>query len=171
MTGSFILDYMLLTFFLSIGVFQAAAAFGGFRGMRFFENRVFSVIFGLSVFTGAFVWFFLSQSRNVPDTDLGLNGNEQFGYFFAGSGLGLAFTLALASALRRDLGRGQGQLPRGLDALRSAAYHRCLFQAFREFRRHTKGRSPASAATWSPLFKSNLTDHRDTSEVMVPGHE
>ena len=100
MTGSFVLDYILLTCLLSCGVFQAAAACGGFRGLQFFESRTFSIIFGLTVFTGAFVWFFLSQSRNVPDTGLGLNGNEQFGYFFAGSGLGLALTLAVSSLLR-----------------------------------------------------------------------
>lgn len=158
MTGSFVLDYILLTGLLSCGVFQAAAAGGGFRGLQFFENRVFSVIFGLMVFTGAFAWFFLSQSRNVPDTDLGLNGNEQFGYFFAGSGLGLVFTLAVSSLLRRNLGTGLERLPRGLDALKLAGYHLCLAQALREFRAWTKGISFASAATWAPLFKPRGSD-------------
>ena len=160
MTGSFVLDYILLTGLLSCGVFQAAAACGGFRGLQLFESRVFSIIFGLTVFTGAFVWFFLSQSRNVPDTDLGLNGNEQFGYFFAGSGLGLAFTLAVSSLLRRNLGAGLERLPRGLDALKFAGYHRCLGQAWREFRAQAKGRSFSSAATWTPLFKPRGSDDR-----------
>ena len=158
MTGSFVLDYILLTCLLSCGVLQAAAACGGFRGLQFFKNRVFSIIFGLTVFTSAFVWFFLSQSRNVPDSGLGLNGNEQFGYFFAGSGLGLALTLAVSSLLRRNLGSGLGRLPRGLDALKIAGYHRCLAQALREFRTRTKGCSPASAATWASLLKPTGSD-------------
>lgn len=160
MTGSFVLDYTILTFLLSCGVFQAAAAYGGFRGLQFFENRVISVIFGLIIFTGAFVWFYLSQSRNVPDTNLGLNGNEQFGYFFAGSGLGLAFTLAVTSLLHRHLGKSLRRLPCGLDALKLAPYYRCLAQAAREFRSQTKGLPLFSAATWSPFFRrSGADDH------------
>lgn len=160
MTSSFVLDYILLTGLLSCGVFQAAAACGGFRGLQFFESRVFSIVFGLTVFTGAFVWFFLSQSRNVSDTDLGLNGNEQFGYFFAGSGLGLAFTLAVSSLLCRNLGTGLGRLPRGLDALKLAGYHRCMAQALRELRARAKRYSPASAATWAPISQPRSTDDR-----------
>ena len=158
MTGSFVLDYILLTCLLSCGVYQAAAACGGFQGLLFFESRVFSIILGLTVFAGAFFWFFLSQSRNVPDTGLGLNGNEQFGYFFAGSGLGLALTLAVSSLLHRNLGSGLGRLPRGLDALKLAGYHRCLAQALREFQARNKGCSPASAATWASLLKPTGSD-------------
>ena len=160
MTGSFVMDYILLTGLLSCSVFQAAAAWGGFRGLQFFESRVFSIIFGLTLFTGAFAWFFLSQSRNVPDTGLGLNGNEQFGYFFAGSGLGLAFTLAVSSVIRRNLDAGLGRLPRGLDALKLAGYHRCLAQALREFRSRTKVCSPDRATTWTSLFKPEGSDDR-----------
>lgn len=160
MTGYFVLDYILLTCLLSCGVFQAAAAYGGFRGLQFFESRVFSIIFGLALFTGAFAWFFLSQSRNVPDTNLGLNGNEQFGYFFAGSGLGLVFTLAASSLLRRNLGTGLRQVPRGLDALMLTAYHRCLAQALRELRTQIKDRSPASATTETPSLQPRDTGDR-----------
>ena len=156
MTGSFVLDYTLLTFLLSCGVFQTAAAFGGFSGLQFFHGRAVSVVFGSAVFTAAFVWFFLSQSRNVPDTGLGLTGNEQFGYFFAGSGLGLAFTLALASLLRRNLGRGLGRLPRGLDALKLATYDRCLAQVLNEFRTNTKGRSPVNPTAWPRFFQPEV---------------
>ena len=160
MTGSFVLDYILLTCLLSCGVYQAAAACGGFQGLLFFESRVFSIILGLTVFAGAFFWFFLSQSRNVPDTGLGLNGNEQFGYFFAGSGLGLVFTLAASSLLRRNLGTGLRQLPRGLDALKLTGYHRCLAQALRELRTQIKDRSPASATTGTPSLQPRDTDNR-----------
>ncbi|PKB72421.1 MAG: hypothetical protein BZY87_00280 [SAR202 cluster bacterium Io17-Chloro-G6] len=160
MTGSFVLDYILLTFLLSCGVFQTAAACGGFRGLQFFTGRVFSIIFGLTVFTLAFAWFFLSESRNVPDTGLGLNGNEQFGYFFAGAGMGLAFTLAVSSLLHRNLGKSLGRLPRGLDALKLAGYHRCLTQAVREFRAQTKDWSPAGIIAWATFFWSRRSDDR-----------
>ncbi len=126
MTGSFILDYCILVFLASGGVFQMAAALGGFRGLLYFHQRPVTFLFGALVATGAVAWFFLSESRNVPDTALGMNGNEQFGYFFTGAGAGLAFTLIVSSLRNWSLGAKQPHLPPGLDALRETNYLRAL---------------------------------------------
>ena len=144
MTGSFILDYCLLVFLGSCGVFQIAAAHGGFQGLVFFRQRLGSFLLGALLLGGAFAWFFLSESRNVPDTAHGMNGNEQFAYFFAGAGAGLAFTL-LASSLRNwALGAGQPPPPPGLEALRQSNYIRALNRTLRKLpprpRRPTEGR-------------------------------
>jgi hypothetical protein len=109
-----------------------AAAHAGFQGLVFFRQRLGSFLLGALFLAGAFAWFFLSESRNVPDTAHGMNGNEQFGYFFAGAGAGLAFTL-LASSLRNwALGAGGPPPPPGLEALRQSNYIRALNRTLRE---------------------------------------
>lgn len=131
MTGSFIADYYLLVFLASCGLFQMSAAHKGFRGMLFFRHRPSSFLLGLASLVVALAWFFLSEPRNVSDSGHGLNGNEQFAYFFAGSGTGLAFTLIVATlsrwafrAWRSDLSSGQDAV--GLDALKEATYFHAM---------------------------------------------
>ena len=131
MTGSFILDYYILVVISSCGAFQVIGALQGFHGMTFFSNRSASFVVGLAALAGAFAWFFLSQPRNVPDSALGLNGNEQFAYFFAGSGTGLALTLILGSLRQLKLGADRHQLPDGLDALREGTYLLAIYRLFR----------------------------------------
>ena len=128
---SFILDYFILVFWASCGVFQLAAAYNGIRGLLLLQDRRLSVLLGLALIVGAFAWFFLSTPRNVPDSGPGMNGNEQFGYFFACSGAGLAFTLLVSSLCNRALGRGRVSLPAGMDALRESNYLRALYRRLR----------------------------------------
>jgi len=129
LTGSFILDYYLLVVIASCGVFQVIVALHGFWGMMFFNSRSASFLIGLTALAAAFAWFFLSEPRNVPDSALGLNGNEQFAYFFAGSGTGLAFTLILASLRQWRFGAERPGLPAGLDALRETTYFLVIYRA------------------------------------------
>ena len=142
MTGSFILDYYLLVVIASCGVFQVIASLHGFQGMMFFNNRSGAMLIGLAALAAAFAWFFLSEPRNVPDSALGLNGNEQFAYFFAGSGTGLAFTLVLASVRQWRFGVEHPGLPAGLDALRETTYFLVIYRAiYRLLRRRGAGYS------------------------------
>lgn len=131
MTGSFILDYYLLVLFSATGLFQMAAARAGLRGLLIFHRRRAAWLLGSALMAGALAWFFLSQSRNVPDTALGMNGNEQFAYFFAGSGTALAITLVLSSLRNWSLGAGASNIPTGLDGLRDANYARALWSTWR----------------------------------------
>lgn len=126
MTGSFVPDYLVLVFFASCGVFQIAAACNSLHGLMFFKSRRTALLFGIALWVAAFAWFFLSEPRNQPDTGLGLTGNQQFGFFFVGSGAGLAFTLLMSSL--RNLNLGTGSYPIGLDALRQSNYLRALYR-------------------------------------------
>jgi len=142
LTGSFILDYYLLVFIASSGVFQVIGGLHGFQGMTFSNNRPVSILIGLAALAGAFTWFFLSQPRNVPDSALGLNGNEQFAYFFAGSGTALAFTLILSSLRQLTIGPEQRELPDGLDALRESTYFQAIYRGiYRSSHRRGAGNS------------------------------
>ena len=154
MTDSFILDYFLLVLFASCGVFQMAAALNGLRGLMLFKRRRAAFIFGSVIMAGAVGWFFLSEPRNLPDTGFGLTGNEQFGYFFAGSGAGLAVTLLVSSVRNRNLGRGRSAIPLGIDALAESNYLRALHRTLwpwlsRLMRRlmNTGSRSPIGIPT------------------------
>ena len=131
MTDSFILDYFVLVFFASCGVFQMAAALNGLHGLMLFKGRRTALIFGLVLWVGAFTWFFLSEPRNIPDTGLGLTGNEQFGYFFAGSGAGLIATILVSSVKNRSLGQARSAIPSGIDALAESNYLRALYRTLK----------------------------------------
>jgi len=109
--GSFVPDYLVLVFFASCGVFQMAAACNGLHGLP----------------------------RNQPDTTLGLTGNQQFGFFFVGSGAGLTFTLLISSL--RNLSLGKDQIQPGLDALRQSNYLRALHGTLRPWVALLRGRS------------------------------
>ena len=129
MGGSFVPDYLILVFFASCGVFQMAAACNGLQGLLFFKGRRTAFLFGLALWVAAFAWFFLSEPRNQPDTGLGLTGNQQFGFFFVGSGAGLTLTLLLSSLRNLSLGNYPPQT--GLDALRQSNYLRALYGTLR----------------------------------------
>ena len=158
MTGSFVLDYVLLVFLASCGLFQAAAALNGIRGLLIFPSRSLSIAVGLALIVAAFAWFFLSQPRNEPDTESGLNGNQQFGYFFAGMSLGLLFTLVISTLRHWRMREGQGPLTWGLDALCRANYLSCLIAAGREARTFL-GNRPSSEE--SGLDRSNAAADGD----------
>jgi hypothetical protein len=131
MGESFILDYLILVFFGSCGVFQAAATLNGLRGLMPFRSPAVSFLLGIALLAGAFTWFFVSEPRNLPDTGAGLTGNEQFGYLFAGGGAGLAFTLLVTSIRNSRLGEGLSDMPQDIDALTKSNYLRVLHRTFK----------------------------------------
>ena len=145
MTGSFIVDYYLLVFLTSCGLYQIVAAQNRIRGLLFFNSRPGAILFGLALAGGAVAWFFLSESRNVSDSGHGLNGNEQFAYFFAGLSTGLAFTLIVSSLRNFGLGARLTEIPPGLDALRETTYLRILQHGWGRLRLrfHRRANAPA----------------------------
>lgn len=127
MTGSFTVDYLVLVFLCACGVFQMAAAWNGLNGLLLLRWRIPSFGLGVAACVASGCWFFLSEPRNVPDTGLGLNGNQQFAYFFAGSGLGLAFTLIVATLRTGKFVPSRTPITtRGLDRLRDSNYFQAL---------------------------------------------
>lgn len=132
---SFVVDYFLLVFISACGVLQMVAAYKGLQGLLFLRNRYSAFGLGLAATTLSFVWFFVSEPRNSPDTAEGLTGNEQFGFFCLAAGCATVFTLLLSSLRNRDLGNGSDRFQPGLDALRETNYLRALLSTLKSKRK------------------------------------
>ena len=126
MVGGLALDYFLFVFLAALGVIQMAAAYNSLRGLLFFKPRPVAMVAGMAITAMAFVWFFASEPRNVPDTDGGLDGNQAAGLFALGAGLALLLTLIASSVSNRSLGNGDRDFSPGLDALRETTYIKAL---------------------------------------------
>ncbi len=150
MTGPFILDYFILVFLAASGLFQIVGAYRGLAGILLLRRRSWSFLLGLVLLVGSFTWFFLSDDRNVPDTAGGLNGNQQFAYFFAGLAAALSSTLAIASLVNRRLGAADLPPEPGLDALKWSNYLRALLHTWRQVRPRSGSSAPSVAGCRSP---------------------
>ena len=132
MVGPFILDYLVFVFLAALGVLQMVAAYSALRGLLFVKSRPHAFLVGLATTALAFIWFFLSEPRNVPDTDGGLDGNEMAGLFSVAAGTALMLTLLVTSISNRGI-RGGGQpLYRGLDTLRETTYLNALLSTLKD---------------------------------------
>jgi hypothetical protein len=122
----FALDYFLFVFVAACGVIQIAAAYSALRGLLFFRSRPLAALLGLLLVAFAFLWFFLSEPRNIPDTEGGLDGNQQAGLFAAAAASAIAFTLLLSSILNLPMGSIRRAYAPGLDALKETTYIKAL---------------------------------------------
>ena len=84
----------------------------------------------MALAVGVFLWFFLSESRNIADTEGGLDGNQTAGYFTVSAGSAVILTLFVSSLSNRYL-RRDGPFSAGLDALRETTYLRSLARALK----------------------------------------
>ena len=150
MTGPFILDYFLLVFLAASGLFQIVGAYRGLAGILLLRRRFWSFLLGLVLLVGSFTWFFLSDDRNVPDTAGGLNGNQQFAYFFAGLAAALSSTLVIASLVNRRLGEADSPPDSGLDALSRSNYVCALLHTWRQARQKRSSPAPNCAGNRPP---------------------
>ena len=126
MLTSFGLDYFFLCLAASFGVLQFAAAYSRIYGLLVF-NRSFSAFLGLAVITLVFTWFFATESRNIPDTGEGLDGNQQAILFSTAAATSLVITLFVTS-LRHWSMIHTGPFQNGIDALRSTTYFKALMK-------------------------------------------
>ena len=118
-------EYLLLVFLVCCGVVQVAAAYGGLKGLLFFVNRRFSVVFGMAMILGSLGWFFWDGGRNIPDTDGGIAGASQFVLFVLGGFLALLFTFLVTSLT--NFSRGVfGDTTEGLPSLRETTFVQAL---------------------------------------------
>ncbi len=130
MPGPFVLDYCLLGFLATLGVVQMAAARNGLTGLVFVRHRPTAFLLGMALAVGVFLWFFLSEPRNIADTEGGLDGNQTAGYFTVSAGTAVILTLLVSSLSNRYLTR-DGPFAAGLDALRETTYIRSLARALK----------------------------------------
>ena len=93
----FTFDYFILATSSSFGVLLFATGRSRLRGLLLF-NPGLSQLIGVIITVAAFVWFFTSKYRNVPDTGAGLDGNQQALLFSAGAALALILLLLASSA-------------------------------------------------------------------------
>ena len=127
----FYVDYFLLIFVSACGVLQVAASHSGLKGLMFFVRSFYSALVGIVMVLAAFLWFFLSTPRNLPDTGGGLDGIAQSGLFAVGAGTALVFTLILSSIKNISLGSGHRSYNLGLVALKETTYCRALANTLR----------------------------------------
>ena len=126
MPGPFWLDYSIFVFIAALGVLQMAAAYSALWGLLFIKLRRVAFALGLLTACAAFLWFFLSEPRNLSDTEGGLDGNQMAGLFSVAAGLALILTILVSSAIGRSMmADGQRTSP-GLDALRETTYLHAL---------------------------------------------
>ncbi|MCL0044419.1 hypothetical protein M1N24_02675 [Dehalococcoidia bacterium] len=101
------------------------AAYNRLNGLLVIGRRISFPIGGLLVI-GAFIWFFASKERNIPDSSGGLNGNDQALLFVAGASAATIVVLLLSSL--RNWSTPETPEGRGLDALRNSGYLRLVFR-------------------------------------------
>jgi hypothetical protein len=124
-------DFFLMNFVAALGVLQMAASYASLRGILFLRHRALSGILGFLAVVGAFLWFFISEPRNLPDTGGGLSGNEDAWLFCAAGACAILFTLAATSVLNRRMGREYASRRPGLDALEHTTFYRAFLSAVR----------------------------------------
>lgn len=130
MMSTFVIDYYLLDLTSSFGVIQISASLGGLKGLLLFRSRYLSRGFGLAVALTAFVWFFVSESRNVNDYEGGLDANVQALTFFLGAVSALVMTLVVTSLTNAHMS-GDPSPGEGLEVLRRTNYARALGHSIR----------------------------------------
>ena len=123
---SFAADYALFIFLASLGVVQLAALRNRLKGLYFIRLSVLNLALALALVAGSFLWFFISEPRNLPDTGGGLDGNQQAMFSVAAAIGAVLFTLAVTSLLNAGFGKGEDRREAGLGAMRHASYFSAL---------------------------------------------
>lgn len=123
---SFEADYVLFIFLASLGVVQLAALKNRLRGLCFIRNPLLNLTLALALVAGSFLWFFISEPRNLPDTGDGLDGNQQAMFSVAAAISAVLFTLAATSLINLGIGKDGDKQDSGLQAMRQDTYFSTL---------------------------------------------
>ncbi len=123
---SFEADYILFIFLASLGVVQLAALKNRLKGLCFIRIPVLNLALALALVAGSFLWFFISEPRNLPDTGDGLDGNQQAMYSVVAAISAVLFSLAATSLINLGIHRGGDRQESGLQAMRRATYFSAL---------------------------------------------
>ncbi len=142
MWSGFAINYTVLVFFCTLGTMQIVASKNGLNGIMLLPGRpTLSTWLGSGVIAAAFVWFFSSEFRNVPDTGAGLEANTQAATFAIAAGAAVGVTFALASIVNhrwamansRELATDEAP-PVGLDVFRETTFVVALVGRLRHWR-------------------------------------
>jgi len=91
------LDYFVLVFVASMGVYQIVAIYAKLDGMCLFKQRPLQYFFGVLAIVGAFGWFFTTEERNIQHT---VEGSQQLGLFLGAIVASWVVTGILASIIQ-----------------------------------------------------------------------
>ena len=141
MWSGFAIDYAILVFFSTLGTMQIVAAKNGLAGIMLLRDRpLLSTWLGSGAIAAAFIWFFGSEFRNVPDTGAGLEANTQAAVFAIAGGAAVGVTFALASIVNHRWASARwGESPTdeapesGLDVFRQTTFVVAVATRFRHW--------------------------------------
>jgi hypothetical protein len=91
------LDYFVLVFVASLGVYQIVSIYAKLDGICLFKQQWLQYIFGILALVGAFGWFFTSKERNIQHT---VEGAQQLGLFLGAIVASWVVTNILASIIQ-----------------------------------------------------------------------
>ncbi len=133
-----VLQYFLLVFGGCLGVYQLAAATGGFRGLSFFRNPKFTYVVGFVILGITYVLFFSFGDLEMNANDAAVvEGHEQLIFFLSGAFLALVATFLISSLLnfRGVNSDDEPVIDEGIEDLKG----RTVFQAF-AYRLRSRGK-------------------------------
>ena len=123
----FTLEYALFVFVSAVGVLQFVFARNGIQGMLFIRRSPgASALLGVLLVAAAVVWFFVSGPRNLPDTSLGLDGNQQALWFALAAATAVGVTALLSSVINYRWAERDTEEAAGLDALEHTTFLQAL---------------------------------------------
>ena len=119
-----IIDYLFMIYCSSAGFLQIASVHSGLRGLYFFPSSRLSFLSGCVLVVLGFYSFFSDGPNHIPDTQGGLDGNQQLILFSLGCLLSLISTLIISS-IKTLNGPNESGI-QGLDALRNYTYREII---------------------------------------------
>jgi len=131
------LDYFLLVFIASFGVYQIASSHAKLKGLWFFRHPKVQYIFGVLVILGAFAWFYTDENRNWQHT---VEGAQQLLLFLAAILLAYVITAILASIIqaraifRRENPTMGKQYEKGMETLKTTTVFGGILSSLRKQR-------------------------------------
>ena len=91
------LDYFILVFIASMGIYQIVAIYAKLDGICLYKQHWLQFIFGILAIIGAFGRFFTSEERNIQHT---VEGAQQLGLFLGAIVASWVVTNILASIIQ-----------------------------------------------------------------------
>jgi len=137
-------QYFIFVFIAVVGVLQLIAAHTHLKGLLFFKREALAYLFSFLAIGGSFGWFFGWDDRlDIVMRQTGLEGAQQFLYFFLGTLAATAFTFSVSSLLKAYQWKGKTKekgSSQGLDALKEMSYFEAIKHSFK-----SKGRLNGSS--------------------------
>ena len=117
------LEYFILVFAASLGVFQAAAAYNGLRGLSFFSRPTWGYLLAALTTGPALVAFFTWNLRNATGV---IEGAQQLALLSLAIMAAYIVTLVAASLLNGSPPAGDTAPPTGVEGFKEAGLFKLL---------------------------------------------